>query len=499
MANLGQLVYQLPKQGAGTGLSTLHSLSQQKKGASNRYGRVPSLVSQFHGAGLGNFAAAPMQNAASGGSVTPATPPAPVAAPVAPAPSPTKGTGADPGEIGGFTIGKGQQGLLDQMSQTIGIDLAKGMFGRGINKGLQTSLTALAMDAPLDATLDATMNASVLGMLGIPGLAKGLADAGVKGSNAVDVAQAVMSSGILGQNTPVEGEDAPPMGTVASNVAQASLANSPNTAKGALASMFGFSTDPSATDVTNDTIDAAMKGMQNTSMDKGISDPVTAALFGKDNALQSMMKDHFSQEATQKGQIDTPTSLSDIGMQGFDPMSIGFSDTPSANEGGFSPMGLGGSTPSSPDMGGFSPMGFGNPGDSSGDEGGISPMGLGPVGPAPGVADGGDGGGGDGGTVICTELHRQGLMPDDIYKADSAFGRSLDDDTIRGYHMWGKPVARAMRKSPLFTWIIKPLVLSWAHTMAGRQNRFWSLALKMGIPVCRFIGRRNTNTELIYE
>ena len=104
------------------------------------------------------------------------------------------------------------------------------------------------------------------------------------------------------------------------------------------------------------------------------------------------------------------------------------------------------------------------------------------------------GGGGDGDTVICTELYRQGLMPTDIYEADCAFGASLDSDVMEGYQLWGKPVAHAMSKSKLLTMIAKPFVLSWANHMAygfgGKRTLFGRFALTIGVPICRFIGRR---------
>jgi len=496
MANLGQLVYQLPKQGIGSNLSTLHSLSRQKKGASNRYGRAPSLVSQYHGEGVGNFAAAPMQNAASGGNVDLAPPPTPTPAPFAPPPStPTvPSPGTDPSDMAeGFSIGKGEQGLNDMMGQQIGNDLAMSMAGRGVKGAAQTGTMATVAGAPTSVALDAMMQSGMFANMSLSGL-KGVADALAKGYSANQIGPAITASGIVAPSTAVDPSDpaTPPMGTVASNIAMSSLANSPQSAWGLISN--AFSDDPSPQDITNDTISAAMTGLAHSpNIDVNSPDPVAKGLLNYNpNILRSMMEDHFSQPPP----IDMPSTPTSV--PGFDPMSIGFSDTPSQDDSGFTPMSLGQPQGLS-DNQGFSPMGFGDPGDSSGDAEGISPMGLGPVGPAPGVAaDGGDGGGD--GTVICTELHRQGLMPDDIYKADADFGKSLDDDTIRGYHLWGKPVARAMRKSPLLTWLIKPLVLSWAHTMAGSgSSLFWSLALKMGMPVCRFIGRRNTNTELIYE
>lgn len=93
------------------------------------------------------------------------------------------------------------------------------------------------------------------------------------------------------------------------------------------------------------------------------------------------------------------------------------------------------------------------------------------------------------GTVICTELHRQGLMDDETYKADAIFGSKQDFEVIAGYHTWGIPLATAMRNSRFITCIVKPLALAWAEDMAGKQNKLGRFLNTIGIPICRFIGR----------
>ena len=93
------------------------------------------------------------------------------------------------------------------------------------------------------------------------------------------------------------------------------------------------------------------------------------------------------------------------------------------------------------------------------------------------------------GTVICTELHRQGLMDDETYLKDAEFGRQQDLETMVGYHSWGIPLAGAMRKSKLTTWMVKPFALAWAENMAGGNNLLGAFLNKIGIPICRMIGR----------
>jgi|GEM_PF-1981890 len=111
----------------------------------------------------------------------------------------------------------------------------------------------------------------------------------------------------------------------------------------------------------------------------------------------------------------------------------------------------------------------------------------------------GNGAGNAGGTVICTELYRQGLIEKDVYRADQRFGLRLmrnDPDVITGYQFWAKPVVRLMRKSRFFTLLVyKSVGEAWANDMARREglNGFGTvrgiLAIAVGIPVCRMIGR----------
>lgn len=118
-----------------------------------------------------------------------------------------------------------------------------------------------------------------------------------------------------------------------------------------------------------------------------------------------------------------------------------------------------------------------------------------------GYSDDGIGGDGDSGgdsSVICTELHRQGLIPTEWFKADIDAGLKFmqnDPDVIRGYHTWGKPIARLMKKSKTITFLAKQLALPWAREMYIQEgnNGFSTLRGKFliwaGVPMCRMIGR----------
>ena len=111
----------------------------------------------------------------------------------------------------------------------------------------------------------------------------------------------------------------------------------------------------------------------------------------------------------------------------------------------------------------------------------------------------GNGAGNAGGTVICTELYHQNLLPLDVYMADQRYGLHLertDPYVIAGYHFWAKPVVRLMQKSKVFTHILnKTLADPWAKEMVVKKggNGIGTVRGKvlfaLGLPVCRLIGR----------
>ncbi len=99
------------------------------------------------------------------------------------------------------------------------------------------------------------------------------------------------------------------------------------------------------------------------------------------------------------------------------------------------------------------------------------------------------------GTVICTELYDQGLLDEEIYRADSKFGLLLPEDILIGYKIWAVKIVKLMRRSPLFTKIISLFAIPWANEMGYRigvkekGNIFGKAMLFVGIPICRMIGR----------
>ena len=96
------------------------------------------------------------------------------------------------------------------------------------------------------------------------------------------------------------------------------------------------------------------------------------------------------------------------------------------------------------------------------------------------------------GTVICGELHRQGIMSDELYKQDCDFAEKLkekDPEVYEGYYVWAKHVAKLMSKSKLVTDIMTPFGMAWARQMAGQENILGKSILTIGKPICKVIGK----------
>jgi len=101
-------------------------------------------------------------------------------------------------------------------------------------------------------------------------------------------------------------------------------------------------------------------------------------------------------------------------------------------------------------------------------------------------------------SVICTELYRQGLMDENIFEADQAFGSHLradHNDVLVGYHLWAKPVVKWMQKSERVTKVVAFIAKPWSYEMAYRMGArdkgtfVGKILMDVGVPVCRTIGR----------
>ena len=104
----------------------------------------------------------------------------------------------------------------------------------------------------------------------------------------------------------------------------------------------------------------------------------------------------------------------------------------------------------------------------------------------------GGGDGGDGPSVICTELNRRGLMSDELYWADQMNVASVPENTVHGYHAWAVPYVRLMRNRWVgwaATEFIRPFAIAWAEHHTGIRPNVGGWLLKhLGQPVCWALG-----------
>jgi hypothetical protein len=103
----------------------------------------------------------------------------------------------------------------------------------------------------------------------------------------------------------------------------------------------------------------------------------------------------------------------------------------------------------------------------------------------------------EGNKVICTELNRQGYIPDDILALDVAHRKQYIGNTVQaGYLSWAIPLVVIMRESWLVTQMVRPFGTAWAYEMAhrmepDREGRLLGRALiRIGVPICRWLGNR---------
>jgi hypothetical protein len=103
-----------------------------------------------------------------------------------------------------------------------------------------------------------------------------------------------------------------------------------------------------------------------------------------------------------------------------------------------------------------------------------------------------------GGTVICTELHRQGLLDGEVWETDKKYRGMVSAAMYEGYRILADPVVSLMQKSRLFTLIFAPFALRTAREMAHRVNRdiegSWLGGLVLGVfqPICEKLGKRRS-------
>lgn len=95
------------------------------------------------------------------------------------------------------------------------------------------------------------------------------------------------------------------------------------------------------------------------------------------------------------------------------------------------------------------------------------------------------------GTIICTELHRQGYISDEVYALDCEAGKEIKEDhplVMSGYLFLASPIVFGMKKSKLFTKAVAFWAVPWAESWAGRVSVRADLLLTIGVPLCHLIG-----------
>lgn len=107
------------------------------------------------------------------------------------------------------------------------------------------------------------------------------------------------------------------------------------------------------------------------------------------------------------------------------------------------------------------------------------------------------------GTVICTELHRQGYIPKEIMDYEYLYRiDNIDMPAYIGYRKLADPVVSIMRKSKVITYIVKPFGVGVAYEMAHRANAeikgsiLGSIILYLGLPLCRQIAKRDRRKSI---
>lgn len=93
------------------------------------------------------------------------------------------------------------------------------------------------------------------------------------------------------------------------------------------------------------------------------------------------------------------------------------------------------------------------------------------------------------GTVICTELVRQGRFSEELYRGGHSHFLSLHPETVRGYHFWAKPIAARMASSYKLSSFFLPIVQSrYEQIVNGKRSLLGSLTIYLGQPICFLIG-----------
>ena len=105
-----------------------------------------------------------------------------------------------------------------------------------------------------------------------------------------------------------------------------------------------------------------------------------------------------------------------------------------------------------------------------------------------------NGGGGTGGRVICTDLHRTGELSTKDWIRDTKFTfKTLSKTHVKGYLLWAEPTVKHMQKYPRYRKIWKHIAQHRANDIAWRLNEgkfdlLGRIYAGIGEPVCWALG-----------
>lgn len=98
-------------------------------------------------------------------------------------------------------------------------------------------------------------------------------------------------------------------------------------------------------------------------------------------------------------------------------------------------------------------------------------------------------------SVICTELHRQGYLPQIVYEAETTYAnKMISAQTYWGYRMWADWVVSKMQKSHRVTrfvsWFALPYIYRCAHKVNPKIKHSWrgTVVAMIGTPICWMLG-----------
>lgn len=75
-----------------------------------------------------------------------------------------------------------------------------------------------------------------------------------------------------------------------------------------------------------------------------------------------------------------------------------------------------------------------------------------------------------GGKLLCTEIHRQGLLDDALFAGDLEYAKGVSEATKVGYWSWARPLTKKLKESKVLTKMVTPFVRAWATEMAFKTG-----------------------------